>query len=55
MKNQEALSLRGHTVSVTSLAFSPDGHLLATAGDNDRSVRVWSARPVAEIPDGAEE
>jgi WD40 repeat protein len=33
--------LAGHTAAVKSLCFSPDGSLLASAG-NDNSVRVWN-------------
>jgi WD40 repeat protein len=33
----------GHTDSVTSLAFSPDGSLLASAG-RDRALKIWDCR-----------
>jgi transcription initiation factor TFIID subunit 5 len=35
--------LRGHTDSITSLAFSPDSGLIASAS-MDNSVRVWDIR-----------
>jgi WD40 repeat protein len=42
-------SLSGHTSTVESLPFSPDGRHLVTAGDDDGSVRVWNiALPTAE-------
>ena len=38
----ETASLRGHKATITTVAFSPDGTLIAT-GSNDKTARVWRA------------
>jgi WD40 repeat protein/serine/threonine protein kinase len=52
--------LRGHQGYVANVAFSPDGHRLASAGWSDSQVKVWSWRagkeafPVEEHSNGVE-
>ncbi len=38
--NQQLSIWRGHPGAIASLAFSPDGKILASGG-NDAAVRVW--------------
>jgi WD40 repeat protein len=42
----ELLALKGHTESVNSAQFSPDGNRIVTAGGN--IAKVWDARPYSE-------
>jgi WD40 repeat protein len=39
---KEARALKGHTSTVSSVAFSPDGKRIVT-GSNDSSIKIWDA------------
>jgi WD40 repeat protein len=45
---QQLLCLTGHTGSVLSVAFSPDGKRIAS-GSHDRTLKVWDAQTGQEI------
>jgi WD40 repeat protein len=46
---EELLTFKGHTLRVSSVAFSPDGHWLASNAP-DGKVNIWDATPLAEKP-----
>ena len=55
LRNNTAVTLRGHTQIVNSIAFSPNGELLAS-GSDDRTVKLWnvlSQQNVTTLQDGA--
>jgi WD40 repeat protein len=45
---QEICNLRGHTNYVHSVAFSPDGQILAS-GSNDKTIKLWQVSTGQEL------
>ena len=39
---KQKLTIEGHTDSVNSVVFSPDGHRIVS-GSNDKTIKVWHA------------
>ena len=40
VEGQETLTLKGHSDSVTSVSFSPDGKRIVS-GSTDKTVKIW--------------
>ena len=48
MVDEQKCTLRGHSGSVHSVAYSPDGKHIVS-GSDDRTVKIWGARTGEEV------
>lgn len=49
LTGSDLISRRGHRGIIQAIAVSPDGKLLASAGETDRTVRVWELATAQQI------
>ena len=47
---QELLTFKANTHSVAFVAFSPDGHWLASNANDNNAFAIWDATPLPEKP-----
>ena len=50
-KNVKLKILKGHEDAVTSLSFSPDCRVLASAGNGDQTIRIWNLDSLEKPPE----
>jgi WD40 repeat protein len=48
-ERKEIATLRGHTLFITSVSFSPDGTMLASGGSHDGTILLWDLRQVTAV------